>query len=108
MRAPDAEVLFALTALTHEGRQRCVTDGYRPQYSVRPDYMTSVEHRFIDASDVSTGQKEKAKVWFITPDVYPGTLWVGREIRVTEGNQEIGNATVLQVFNPLLLCSDNP
>ena len=103
---PDAEVMFEfIAASTLDGSKRFVLSGYRPNYRVKPDYRTTTVHRFIDVERVSTGEKAKAEVWLITPEVYPHTLWEGRRIEVGEGGRLVGYATVLKVHNPLLLGS---
>jgi translation elongation factor EF-Tu-like GTPase len=91
--------------MSWDGSVRRVISGYRPQYVVNSNYHTSVQHRFIDAESVSTGQKAKAEVWFITPDAYPRALWEGLVLDVAEGAKVVGRATILKVHNPLLLGS---
>lgn len=81
---------------------RQVLSGYRPVYDVRADYRTSVNHEFATAGGARTGERVLADVWFITPEVYPGTLWPGRVLRVAEGSRIVGIATVEQVFNTAL------
>ncbi|WP_064745954.1 hypothetical protein ABU614_05290 [Lysobacter firmicutimachus] len=103
MRAADARVRFELTGLGADGRRRRVLDGYRPHYRIRPDYHTSAQHRFLDATEVLTGESAEAEVWLLTPEHYPGTLWVGRRLDISEGARPVGFATVLEVFNPILL-----
>ena len=101
-RPPDAKVKFYLTSLTSDGKERRVRSGYRPIYGVRPDYWTSTHHEFLDCDDVATGAEATAHVWFITPELYPHSLWVGRVLTVAEGARPVGTATVLEILNPLL------
>ena len=105
-RTPDAEVLFRLTSQTFDGKTKHVRSGYRPVYDIRSDYWTSTHHEFLDTDDVSTGQEARAHVWFITPEVYPHTLWTGRVLTVAEGSRPIGAATIIRVLNPLLQAND--
>jgi hypothetical protein len=102
-RNPDAEVLFELNSRMHDGKLKRVLSGYRPCYDVRPDYWTSVLHEFVDVEGVATGEKARAEVWFLTPDVYLRSLWVGRVLSVAEGIRPVGVANVSKVFNPVLL-----
>ena len=102
-RPADAEVLFELTAPTLEGQVKNVTAGYRPLYDVCTEFWTSSHHEFLDLPTVQTGQSSRANVWFISPEHYPHSLWVGRVLNVAEGSRIVGAATVLNVFNPLLL-----
>ena len=101
-REPDAIVRFRLESLTLDGKRKTVLSGYRPAYDIRPDYWTSTHHEFTSQSEVSTGEEVTAKVWFITPEVYPKSLWVGRVVRVAEGSRQVATATVEAVLNPIL------
>ena len=101
--APHAVVMFELTALRMTGEVKRVGSGYRPAYDIKPDYWTSVHHVFMEDREVATGEKARAEVWFLTPDVYPETLWVGRVLNVAEGSRKIGIATILEVHNEILL-----
>ena len=100
-REPDAIVRFRLESLTLNGKRKTVLSGYRPIYDIRPDYWTSTHHEFTKA-EVSTGEETEAKVWFISPEVYPKSLWVGRTLRVAEGSRQVGTATIEAVLNPIL------
>lgn len=95
-------VLFELTALTHSGKVKRVLSGYRPLYGIASDLWTSTYHEFIGAPHVDTGERARAEVWLLAPEQYPGTLWVGRELKVAEGARDVGVATVLAVHHPLL------
>jgi hypothetical protein len=49
------------------------------------------------------GEAARALVWLITPDVYPGCLWIGREIDVMEGESRvIGKLTIEKIMNSIL------
>jgi hypothetical protein len=85
-----------------DGKRKTVLSGYRPVYDIRPDYWTSTHHEFISANELSTGEETTAKVWFLTPEVYPKSLWVGRVLKVAEGSRQVGTATVEAVLNPIL------
>jgi len=107
-RPPDAEVLFELTASTFEGQIKSVASGYRPLYDVCSEFWTSSHHEFLDLSTVQTGQTSRANVWFLSSEHHSHSLWVGRALHVTEGSRIVGAATVLKVFNPLLVKSLPP
>ena len=94
--------MFRLTSLTLDGAERRVRSGYRPIYDIRPDYWTSTHHEFLDRDEAITGDEVPAHVWFITPEAYPHSLWVGRILTVAEGSRLIGTAKVLEILNPIL------
>lgn len=101
-RPADARVLFELFASEQGGRMSAVVSGYAPAYAVRADYWTSVRHEFIDADTVQPGAGVQAWVWFVTPEVYPGSVWPGRVFEVAEGQRRVATATVVEVFNAML------
>lgn len=101
-RSPDAEVILRLIPTAEGGKGRNILSGYRPNYAIQENYLTSTNHELIEASELATGSEARANVWFITPEVYPHTLWPGREITVSEGSRVVGTAVVLRVFNPIL------
>lgn len=98
-----ATVLFELTARTHAGNVKRVLSGYRPLYAISADNWTSTYHEFPDAPHVETGDRVRAQVWFLAPEQHPGTLWVGRVLKVAEGSRDVGVATVLAVHHPVLV-----
>jgi hypothetical protein len=99
---PDAIVEFELLARTSEGAVKHVYSGYRPVYEVLPDYWSSTHHEFAGGC-IATGEKGLAEVWFLSPEAYPQSLWVGRRVRVAEGSRQVGEAIVKTVFNQVLL-----
>ena len=103
LQEPDAEVLFELTASTFEGRPKQILSGYRPVYGIRPDYWTSTHHEFLESGGLVTGQAGRANVWFVTPEAYPNSLWVGRVLQVAEGSRVVGSARIVKVFNAALV-----
>lgn len=98
-----ATVLFELTARTHSGNVKRVLSGYRPLYAIGADDWTSTYHEFLGVPHVETGDRVRAQVWFLAPEQYPGTLWVGRVLKVAEGSRDVGVATVLAVHHPVLV-----
>ncbi|TXI90593.1 MAG: hypothetical protein E6Q34_08670 [Burkholderiaceae bacterium] len=106
-RSADAEVLLHLVATEMGGKNRPVKSGYRPVYAIREDYWTSTNHDFLDVVEFAPGQIGRAHVWFLSPEVYPKSLWVGREMSVAEGNRVVGKAVVVKVLNPLLVAEKN-
>jgi hypothetical protein len=104
---PDAIVLFELTSSTYDGKRKTVVRGYRPAYKIRPDYITSTHHEFLDRETVSTDEAAHAEVWFLSPEAYPKSLWVGRSLEVVEGSRVIGSAQVLEILNKNLAGSED-
>lgn len=61
-----------------------------------------MRHEFIDADTVEAGARAQALVWFVTPEVYPGSVWPGRVFDVAEGRRHVATAAVVEVFNAVL------
>ena len=97
---PDALVDFELFP---RGRATPVSSGYRPHYQVRPDYLTSVSHFFIEVESVAPGESAEAFVKFLTPEAYPGSLREGQKIEVSEGSRAVGKALIKRIYNTLLM-----
>ena len=100
-RNHDIEGEFQLFA-TKGGRSTPVFSGYRPVHKVHDNYLTFAQHEYIGVNQVSLGETASVKVWFITPDVYPKSLWCGREIDVQEGNRFVGKLLVTIILNKAL------
>ncbi len=59
-------------------------------------------HQYLDAEEVAPGGAARVAVWFITPEVYPRSVWKRREIAVHEGERLVGMLKVTKVTNPTL------
>lgn len=103
---PDIEVMFELTSPRFDGGTKVVLSGYRPTYEIRDDYWTSAHHEFVGVERLLTGQRALAKVWLLSPEAYPHSLWTGRRLHVAEGSRIVGTAEVLTVINPVLQDTD--
>jgi translation elongation factor EF-Tu-like GTPase len=84
------------------GKTKPVFSGYRPVHKVHDNYLTSASHDYLEVNQVLLGQTVKVGVKFITPDVYPACLWVGREIDVQEASHVIGKLKIIKIFNAIL------
>lgn len=102
-RPADAQIILRLTPTDAGGKARSILSGYMPNFVIRDNYLTSTKIELLDVSELEPGGECRANVWFITPDVYPNTLWIDRELVVAEAAHVVGTAIVLAVFNPILL-----
>lgn len=98
-REPDVEVFFEFNG----ARSKPAFTGYRPAHLVTDSYLTSGLHRYYDTEAVPADGTAKGTITFITPEAYPHCLWVGKKISIQEGSRVVGCATVLKIFNPLLV-----
>ena len=97
-RRPDVEVTFRFNGT----RRFPAADGYRPAHRIREDYLTTGVHHYFDAEEVAPHGEARGTITFITPEAYPHSLWVGKEIPIQEGERVVGTATVEKVLNPVL------
>lgn len=104
-RSHDIEGQFYLVPSAAGGRKIHAFSGYRPQHKIYDNYQTSGQHEYLNATQVAPGETVSTKVWLLTPDVYPNSLWVGREIGVFEGSRQVGTLTVTCILNDVLVGS---
>ncbi len=93
----------ALVEVTFTVRRTPALNGYRPQYKVKDDYLTSTHHWFIEKGEAQPNQSTQAFVKFVTPEAYPHCLNPGEKIEVCEGSLVIGWAKILEIYNEKLL-----
>ena len=72
---------------------------YRPHHKVREDYLTTGIHHYFDCAEALPGQTVRGTITFITPEVYPYCLWVGRVVDIQEGSRVIGRARITRIMN---------
>ena len=93
-RSPDVEVIFEF----NETRRTPANDGYRPAHLVTDHYLTTGIHHYYGVESVPP----KGTITFLSPESYPHCLWVGKKIRIQEGDRIVGYATITNIYNPLL------
>lgn len=75
---------------------------YRCCCSIQEDYLTSLCFQTLDGKDMLYEQPHRCFVNFLTPNVYPYTLWIGRKIELYEGRFHVGTMVVEEIKNPIL------
>jgi len=100
MHTPDVEA--EITLLAEGGRQTAVRAGYRPAHKICDDYLTTGVHGYIGCDEVLPGEMVRGTITFITPELYPHCLWVGRLIDIHEGSRVVGRARITRIMNALL------
>ena len=100
-RDSDGDIEVEITFLTTEegGRKGYAESRYCPQYVIDDQRMTGGAHMFIERQRVYPGESAKAKVWFLGFDVIPGTMWLGKRIRVQEADKLVAHAIVTEIYN---------
>lgn len=101
--SPDVEVLFEFNG----SRKTPAADGYRPHHLIIDSNLTTGVHHYYDTQTVSPNGTAMGTITFITPEAYPHCLWVGKKINIQEGERIVGYATILTIFNPILLGESN-
>lgn len=98
---PDVEALFEFVG----SRKGKVFEGYRPSHLVKEGYLTTGIHDYFNLDEIEDGKIE-GTITFISPEEYPGCMWIGRRIEMYEGRILVGYATIKGVFNPILQKND--
>jgi len=88
------------------GRKEPARTGYRADHLVKDDYLTAGQQEYLDREWIAPGEAANARIWFITPEIYPETLWEGKAIAVQEGSRVVGLAIITKVLNPILARRD--
>lgn len=102
----DIEGEFHLYGTAQSGRKTPVFSGYRPVHKLYDNYLSSGQHVYPDVEQVAPGGTARVLAWLITPEVYPGSLWIGRELDVMEGaTHVVGRLTVTRILNNILVGS---
>ena len=83
-------------------RKNPAKDGYRPAHLVTDSYLTTGLHHYYNVKSVPPNGIAKGTITFLTPEVYPHCLWIGKRICIQEGARVVGYATIINIFNPLL------
>lgn len=95
---PDVEVIFKFNG----ARKGPAYSGYRPAHLIKDDYLTTVVHNYIKPSIALPTSEVFGTIKFITPEVYPHCLWIGKIINIQEGEKIVGSAKIIKILNPLL------
>lgn len=78
------------------------SNGYRGQCLIQQDYMTSCMITLKSDTEIAYNTSAECQVNFLSPEVYPDTLWTGRIIEMYEGQRHVGSMEVLSILNPVL------
>lgn len=97
-RMPDVEAIFEFNGT----RINSASDGYRPAHLIVDDYLTTGIHHYYGVDSVLPNGTAKGTITFISPEVYPHCLWVGKRLNIQEGARIVGYATITKIYNPLL------
>lgn len=95
---PDIEVEFKFNTV----KVNTMYSGYRPDHEIKIGEITTGVHNYYEVEEVKPGETAIGTITFIDPEVYPKSMWVGREINIREGHRLVGVAIVRKVFNPTM------
>ncbi len=100
----DYDALVELDLLPTEagGRAGPVFSGYRGAHLIKDDCLTTGELDLIEVEMLRPGNMATAYVSYLSPEHYPHTLWIGKEMNVQEGSHVVGKAKILEIYNDLL------
>jgi hypothetical protein len=101
-RQPDVEADVTFLPTSAGGRSSAARSGYRPAHLVAEDYLTTGIHEYVGTDEANPGDTVRARITFLSPEVYPRSLWVGKIIAVQEGGRVVGSARVVRILNDVL------
>lgn len=103
LRPHDLTGILYLFTAEQGGRQQAVLSGYRPLHKLYDNYFSSGKHEYPENGSANPGEVTVARVWLITPEVYPASIWVGRQLEILESPcKVVGTLTVQEIINPIL------
>lgn len=73
--------------------------GYRPTFAIHPNYNTSGVITLIHSEWLSFNETQEAYIQFLSPEVYPKSIWIGKEIALMEGHRITGIARIIEIYN---------
>jgi elongation factor Tu len=100
--SPDVEVVFKFNG----ARRGPAYSGYRPAHLIKDDYLTTGVHNYIKPPIALPTSEVFGTIKFMTPEVYPHCLWIGKIINIQEGEKIVGSAQIIKILNPILELED--
>lgn len=94
---PDVEALFEFVG----NRKDNLFEGYRPSHLINDNYLTTGIHSYYNLEKGSVNEI-KGTITFISPEAYLACLWKWKKLKMYEGKNVVGYATITNIFNPLL------
>jgi len=79
-----------------------IKTGYRGTLLINEGYLFSGIQRFVNGDIVNYGETVKSDINFVMPESLRASLWIGRVLRVQEGNRIVGKIIVRKIFNTIL------
>ena len=79
------------------------SSGYRPAFKIKENYLSTGEIELIGRKKLDVGESCEAYISFLTPDIYPESMWKGKKLIFSEGEKITGEAIVEEVYNQILL-----
>jgi elongation factor Tu len=77
-------------------------DKYRPTFAFHKSYLTTGEITLISQNKLEYGEETVALIRFLTPEVYPKSIWIGKKIIFQDGLRITGYAVVTKIMNSIL------
>ncbi|MEI6100469.1 MAG: hypothetical protein WCP73_01410 [Eubacteriales bacterium] len=102
MITPDVEAVISFLKTEEGGRKTPCANGYRPAHLVKDDYLTTGVHQYYEKDLVAPGETVIGTIAFITPEIYPHCLWIGKILKIQEASKIVGYAKITKIFNELL------
>lgn len=77
--------------------------GYRPVFAIHKNYNTTGEIKLIGDDWLPFMISKEAFIRFLSPEVYPKSIWIGKEIKFYEGKRVTGVARITEIINGILI-----
>ena len=98
---PDVEAIFEFNGV----RKNSVKDGYRPAHLIVDNYLTTGIHHYYDVESVPPNGMAKGTITFLTPEIYPHSLWIGKKIKIQYWIDCLGKGMINNTYFECLFIS---
>ena len=97
---------LSLDAVAEITNNRATHTSFGPEYrgccEIKSHYKTSCIIKAEDNSQINFEETKVCTVSFITPNVYPASIWVGKDMELYEGDRLVGHMKIVTINNPEL------
>ena len=87
-----ADIKANVTNLRKSGNY--FANGYRPAFKINRNYISTGVIELIDGDILKVGESSEAYISFLTPEIYPNSMWKGKKMFFMEGTRITGQAEI--------------
>jgi len=98
-RPPDLEARVRYLPTAEGGRSEPVQSGILTSDFGLAGTLTMAMHQYPDRGCAFPGEESRALLWFLSPELQRGRLFVGLRFTVQDGPKVVGHGEIVRVIN---------